>query len=58
MTMTIRILPLTALALLAPACSFAPAYHRPTSPVPVAFKEQPPFRLAQPSDALARGRWW
>ncbi len=58
MIMMNRFVPLGALALLASACSFTPHYDRPTSPVPAAFKEQPPFRLAQPSDALARGRWW
>jgi NodT family efflux transporter outer membrane factor (OMF) lipoprotein len=47
-------------------CTVGPNYHRPTSPAPLAFKEQvPPPNLnggtwteAQPQDAFHRGKWW
>jgi NodT family efflux transporter outer membrane factor (OMF) lipoprotein len=43
-----------------------PNYKRPTAPVPTTYKELPPpnspqaseWAPAQPSDALARGKWW
>jgi NodT family efflux transporter outer membrane factor (OMF) lipoprotein len=47
-------------------CSFAPKYERPSAPTPAAFKELAPqgseatnvWKIAQPSDALLRGKWW
>jgi multidrug efflux system outer membrane protein len=52
---------LAATVLLA-ACSVAPTYQRPDAQVGAAFKESVPesaqWKLAQPSDALARGEWW
>jgi NodT family efflux transporter outer membrane factor (OMF) lipoprotein len=40
-------------------CSFAPDYHRPASaPSTDSFKEAPGWRVAVPSDAVARGEWW
>jgi len=47
-------------------CSFAPKYQRPAVQTPTAFKELPPqspeatnfWRMAQPSDAALRGKWW
>ncbi len=47
-------------------CSFAPKYQRPAVQTPAAFKELPPqspeatnlWKIAQPSDALIRGKWW
>jgi NodT family efflux transporter outer membrane factor (OMF) lipoprotein len=49
-----------ALALWSGACMVGPTYHRPTAPVPAAFKEAPPagWKEAQPSDDAARGHWW
>nr|WP_298718810.1 efflux transporter outer membrane subunit [uncultured Steroidobacter sp.] len=40
------------------ACSSAPAYRRPEVDLPTAFKEEPGWREAKPSDAVARGEWW
>lgn len=40
------------------ACSSAPAYRRPAVEIPASFKEEPGWREARPSDAVARGEWW
>jgi len=40
------------------ACNMAPAYHRPTTPLPPAFKEAPGWAAAAPADAVAKGQWW
>ena len=51
-------LAVTASALLA-GCSLAPAYHVPTGVAPVAaFKSDPGWAPANPSDAVAKGAWW
>lgn len=40
-------------------CTVGPHYARPTAPVPPAYKEEPPgWKTAQPSDQLAKGKWW
>jgi NodT family efflux transporter outer membrane factor (OMF) lipoprotein len=47
-------------------CSFAPHYQRPAVQTPAAFKELTPqssdatnlWKIAQPSDAVLRGKWW
>jgi NodT family efflux transporter outer membrane factor (OMF) lipoprotein len=47
-------------------CSFAPKYQRPSVQTPAAFKESAPdhpemtniWKVAQPSDAVLRGKWW
>jgi len=57
---------LTAVCLLLPSCRVGPDYKRPPAPAPSAYKELPPadspqaseWAPAQPSDALARGKWW
>jgi len=57
---------LTAFCLLLPSCRVGPEYKRPPAAAPPAYKELPPagspqaaeWAPAQPSDALARGKWW
>jgi NodT family efflux transporter outer membrane factor (OMF) lipoprotein len=40
-------------------CTVGPNYVRPTAEVPTDFKETPAnWKQAQPSDAVAKGRWW
>jgi NodT family efflux transporter outer membrane factor (OMF) lipoprotein len=43
-------------------CNLAPKYTRPTIATPAVFKEQGGdtnlWRVAQPNDAAARGKWW
>jgi outer membrane protein, multidrug efflux system len=39
-------------------CTVGPNYHRPTVDTPSAWKEQPPWRAANPKDALPKGQWW
>lgn len=54
------------LPLLLAGCNFAPKYNRPTVNTPASFKEAAKpstgatnlWQLAQPGDALARGKWW
>ncbi len=54
------------LLLFSSACMIGPKYQRPTAPAPPAYKEPPTdnsqemkeWQQAQPSDALARGKWW
>jgi len=54
------------LLLFSNACMIGPKYQRPTAPVSPAYKEPPTdnsqemegWKQAQPSDALARGKWW
>lgn len=45
--------------LLLAGCAVGPRYARPNVPAPPAYKELPPdWTTAQPSDAIARGKWW
>ena len=48
--------------LLLTSCMVGPDYVRPSGPMTLAYKEAPPpgegWKLAQPSDAMARGQWW
>jgi len=54
------------LVLFSSSCMVGPQYKRPSAPVPAAYKELPVddsqglagWKQAQPSDALARGKWW
>jgi NodT family efflux transporter outer membrane factor (OMF) lipoprotein len=39
-------------------CMVGPKYVRPTADVPANYKENPNFTVAQPSDAIAKGKWW
>jgi len=45
-------------AILLSGCSMAPHYSRPAQPIPASFKEEPGWRVAQPSDDIAKGQWW
>lgn len=44
--------------LLLGGCAVGPKYVRPTADVPPAYKESENFKQAQPSDAIAKGKWW
>lgn len=40
-------------------CAVGPRYSRPSASVPPTYKEEPPgWKTAQPSDQIARGKWW
>jgi NodT family efflux transporter outer membrane factor (OMF) lipoprotein len=39
-------------------CAVGPNYTRPTTEVPLDYKEAGHFKEAQPSDAIAKGKWW
>ncbi|GAB3470425.1 efflux transporter outer membrane subunit [Massilia terrae] len=39
-------------------CSVTPAYHTPSTPQPLAFKEAQGWVPAAPADTLERGQWW
>jgi NodT family efflux transporter outer membrane factor (OMF) lipoprotein len=46
-------------ALALAGCSVGPKYVKPTAEVPADFKETPSnFKVAQPSDAVTKGKWW
>jgi NodT family efflux transporter outer membrane factor (OMF) lipoprotein len=51
---------LIAIGLPLAGCTVGPNYVRPTADAPTAYKEaaSPGFAAAQPSDALAKGKWW
>jgi NodT family efflux transporter outer membrane factor (OMF) lipoprotein len=50
-------LALAAVALVA-GCAVGPAYQRPATPEPAAYKEMQGWVPAAPADALERGPWW
>ena len=40
-------------------CAVGPRYSRPSATIPPEFKETPPhWKAAQPSDRIAKGKWW
>jgi NodT family efflux transporter outer membrane factor (OMF) lipoprotein len=40
-------------------CTVGPNYVRPSAEVPTGYKELPPdWKQAQPSDSIAKGKWW
>lgn len=47
-----------ALILSLAGCVVGPNYHRPDVPVAPAWKEQAPWRVADPKDQLPKGEWW
>ena len=47
------------LTLLLSGCAVGPRYTKPAAPAPPTYKETPPpWKTAQPSDHVARGKWW
>ncbi|HET7176623.1 MAG TPA: efflux transporter outer membrane subunit [Gammaproteobacteria bacterium] len=40
------------------ACAVGPDYHRPSAPVPSAYKELQGWKTSQPKDTVERGPWW
>jgi NodT family efflux transporter outer membrane factor (OMF) lipoprotein len=48
----------SAAVLLLGGCTVGPNYVRPTTEVPVGYKEAANFKAAQPSDSIAKGKWW
>ncbi len=47
------------LMVLLSGCAVGPRYTRPAAPAPPTYKETPPpWKTAQPSDQVARGKWW
>jgi NodT family efflux transporter outer membrane factor (OMF) lipoprotein len=54
-----RISALLGSLLLFSGCTVGPRYAKPTTPAPPAYKEVPPdWKTAQPSDQIAKGKWW
>jgi NodT family efflux transporter outer membrane factor (OMF) lipoprotein len=54
-----RISALLGSLLLFSGCAVGPRYAKPTAPPPPSYKEVPPdWKTAQPSDQIARGKWW
>ena len=51
-------LTLVGLTLLFCGCSVGPNYHRPPVETPAAYKENAGWKVAEPKDELARGKWW
>jgi outer membrane protein TolC len=39
-------------------CTVGPNYHRPDVATAPTWKEQPPWRVADPKDTVAKGNWW
>ncbi len=39
-------------------CTVGPNYHRPDVATAPAWKEQPPWRAADPKDSIPKGNWW
>lgn len=51
-------LSVTAFVVFLAGCAVGPNYHRPDVPVASAWKEQPPWRPAEPRDSIPKGDWW
>ncbi|HLY97909.1 MAG TPA: efflux transporter outer membrane subunit [Candidatus Angelobacter sp.] len=39
-------------------CAVGPKYHRPDAAVAPSWKEEPPWRVANPQDSIPKGAWW
>jgi NodT family efflux transporter outer membrane factor (OMF) lipoprotein len=53
-----RLLLAAAVLLCFGGCTVGPNYHRPDVPLAPAWKEEPPWRVANPQDGLPKGDWW
>ena len=53
----LTVLPLSGLLWLG-GCTVGPKYAKPTAEVPAAYKETGNWKDAQPSDGIAKGKWW
>src|SRR5579862_5048656 len=40
------------------ACAGGPKYHTPSAAVPLAYKENGTWQVAEPNDRALRGDWW
>ena len=47
-----------AASMLLSACAIGPDHQRPALDIPVAYKEQRDWKIAEPKDDLIRGKWW
>jgi NodT family efflux transporter outer membrane factor (OMF) lipoprotein len=56
-TLPVSLILVAAFALLA-GCTVGPKYNKPTVATPPAFKESEGWKVAQPSDAAIKGKWW
>ncbi len=45
-------------SLLLIGCTVGPNYHRPDVATAPTWKEQPPWRVADPKDSITKGDWW
>jgi outer membrane protein, multidrug efflux system len=54
------LLALLSLLALSAGCTVGPRYSRPSAPVPApdAWRTQPPWQQAAPSDSIPKGEWW
>jgi NodT family efflux transporter outer membrane factor (OMF) lipoprotein len=57
-TSPIRPFALAAFSIATLSCSVGPNYHRPSAPVPAAYKEYKGWKVATPNDTINRGAWW
>ena len=54
----LRAIAAAALSLFLAGCAVGPNYHRPEVAVAPTWKEQPPWRAAEPKDSIPKGAWW
>ena len=57
-SLCVRFLVVVAPALLLAACAVGPEYKRPQVVAPPAYKESKDWKIAEPGDAVPRGKWW
>ena len=57
-SLRLRFLVAVAPALLLTACAVGPDYKRPQVVTPPEYKESKDWKIAEPRDAVPRGKWW